>query len=186
MFSLKAKDEQDLLRIAYETIEFGLKHGEQLRINAQQYSSTLQKLNASFTTLKVDGKLRGCTGTTDANLPLVSAVSRSAYTSAFCDLRFQPILVSELAQIKISISILSQIETLSFTSEKNLIEKIRPGIDGLILSYNDHKGTLLPVVWKSIPNKHQFFSVLKEKAGLPQEFWSSDFQVSRYTTHIIE
>ena len=186
MFSFKNKDEQNLLRIAYETIEYGLKQGEQLEVNAQQYSPTLQNFNASFTTLKVDGKLRGCTGTTEAILPLVCAVSRSAYNSAFCDLRFTPILASELSQIKISISVLSQIETLSFTSEKNLLEKIRPKVDGLIISYKDHKGTLLPVVWEAIPNKYQFLSVLKEKAGLPQDFWSSEMQVSRYTTHIIE
>ena len=186
MFSFKAKEEQNLLRLAYETIEYGLKHGTQLKIDARQYSSKLQKFNASFTTLKVNGKLRGCIGTTEANLPLVCAVSHSAYASAFNDFRFPPILASELDQLKISISILSQTEALSFASEKDLIENIQPGTDGLILSYNNHKGTLLPVVWQAIPNKYQFISALKEKAGLPQDFWASDLQISRFTTHIIE
>ena len=186
MFALKNKEEQDLLRLAYETIEYGLKQGEQLEINPQQYSSNLQKFNASFTTLRVNEKLRGCVGTTEAILPLVCSVSHSAYASAFNDFRFPPIQASELDQLKVSISVLSQTEALSFASEKDLIKKIQPGIDGLILSYNDHKGTLLPAVWQAIPTKDQFISALKEKAGLPQDFWTSDLQVSRFSTHIIE
>ncbi len=186
MFSFNGEDKNNLLNIAYETIEFGIKHGEPLKVDAQQYSSTLQNFSASFTTLKCDGRLRGCRGTTEAKLPLVYAVSHSAYVSAFHDTRFPPLQSSELDQLKVCISILSPMEDLSFTSEENLIEQIRPGIDGLSLNYNGHKGTLLPSVWEAISDKHQFLSIIKQKAGLPEDFWSNEIQISRYTAFVIE
>ena len=185
MFSFNPDEEQNLLSIAYETIEFGLKNGEPLKVNARKYSTTLQNHSAAFTTLKCNNTLRGCTGTTEAKLPLISAVSHSAYNSAFHDSRFPPLQSSELDQLDISISILSQTEELSFSSEENLVEQIRPGVDGLLLEYDGRKGTLLPSVWDDIPDRHQFLSVVKQKAGFAKNFWANDIRISRYTTHII-
>ena len=186
MFSLSHDDEQKLLNIAIESIEFGLKYGGYLRINEQQYSVALRNHCAAFTTLKCDNTLRGCAGTIEAKLPLISAVSHSAYTSAFHDSRFPPLQFSEFDQLDVSISILRQVEELSFTSEEDLVEHIRPGIDGLVFEYNGRKGTLLPSVWDAIPDRRQFLSVVKQKAGFTKDFWANDVRVSRYTTHIIK
>ena len=186
MFSFNHDEEQNLLSIAYEAIGFGLKYGKTLKVDAQQYSASLQNLGAAFTTLKCDGNLRGCAGSLEANLPLISAVSHSAYTSAFHDSRFPPLQSSELDQLDVSVSVLSQLEELSFINEEDLIEQIRPGVDGLVLKYNGRKGTLLPSVWDSIPDKHQFLSIVKQKAGFAEDFWENDVQVSRYTTHLIK
>lgn len=185
MFSFSHEEEKQLLNIAYQSIEYGLAHGTYLKVNEQEYSEGLQNHSATFTTLNYSGMLRGCTGTLEAIQPLINAVARSAYNSAFHDSRFPPLQSSELDQLNISISILSPNEKLSFTDEENLLEQIRPGIDGVVLEYNGQKGTLLPSVWESIPDKHQFISTVKQKAGFPQDFWSNDIQVSRYTTHVI-
>lgn len=185
MFSFSHDEEQQLLNIAYESIEYGLRHDAHLKVNEQEYCVTLQNHNAAFTTLKCNGMLRGCTGTIEAIQPLISAVAHFAFISAFHDSRFPPLQTSELNQLNISISILSPKEELSFISEQDLIEQIRPGVDGLVMEYNGQIGTLLPSVWGNITDKHEFLSTVKLKAGFPQDFWTNDIQVSRYTTHVI-
>ena len=71
---------------------------------------------------------------------------------------------------------------MSFSSEHDLIQQLRPGIDGLILSAAGRRGTFLPSVWEQLVTPEEFLSHLKLKAGLPVNFWSDDVKVERYTT----
>ena len=185
MLPISQDDEIKLLNIAHESVNFGLKFGEPLKVDTQKYSTTLQTYCGTFTTLKCDGELRGCCGSIEAILPLISSVTYSAYKSAFQDSRFPPLQSSELKDLTISISILSPTEELQFEDEADVMNQIKPGVDGLVIEYMDLKGTLLPSVWKSIPDKYQFFSMVKQKAGLSEDFWSEDLRVLRYTTHTI-
>ncbi|MCG7952537.1 MAG: AMMECR1 domain-containing protein, partial [Candidatus Thiodiazotropha endolucinida] len=54
--------------------------------------------------------------------------------------------------------------------------------DDLILLDGHHRGTFLPSVWGSIPDTRNFLSHLKQKAGLPANYWSSTLEVYRYET----
>lgn len=186
MFSFTKTDEQDLLNIALQSIEHGLKNGECLKVNEVEYPTALQEPHGAFTTLKYNGALRGCKGSLEVALPLVNTVAYSAYSSAFNDIRFPPLQPREFAQLKISLSVLSPKEKLSFTSEEDLIEQIQPSIDGLILEYNGQKGTLLPSVWEAIPDAREFLFMVKQKAGFDRNFWAKSIQVYRYTTHTIQ
>ena len=186
MFSFTKTDEQDLLNIAHQSIEHGLKNGECLKVNEVEYPAALQQPHGAFTTLKFNGALRGCKGSIEVRLPLVSAVASSAYLSAFNDIRFPPLQPYEFTQLKISLSVLSPKEKLSFISEEELIEQIQPGIDGLVLEYNGQKGTLLPSVWKTIPDTREFLFIVKQKAGFDRDFWAESIQAYRYTTHTIQ
>ena len=186
MFSFTKTDEQELLKIAHQAIEYGLKNGESLKVNETEYSAVLQQPHGAFTTLKYHGVLRGCKGALEVTLPLVKTVAHSAYSSAFDDTRFPPLQLCEFAQLKISLSVLSPKEKLSFTSEEELIEQIQPGIDELVLEYKGQNGTLLPSVWKSIPDARKFLFLVKQKAGLDRDFWAESIQAYRYTTHTIQ
>ena len=75
---------------------------------------------------------------------------------------------------------------MSFSSEKDLLEQIRPGIDGLILEDMGYRGTFLPSVWESLPTVNDFWHHLKLKAGLSADHWSRQLKVSRYTVEDIE
>jgi AmmeMemoRadiSam system protein A len=186
MFSFTKTDEQDLLNIAHQSIEHGLKNGECLKVNQVEYPTALQQPHGAFTTLKCNGALRGCKGSLEVTLPLVNTVAYSAYSSAFNDIRFPPLQPDEFTQLKISLSVLSPKEKLSFTNEEDLIEQIQPGIDGLVLEYNGQRGTLLPSVWKTIPDAREFLCIVKQKAGFDRDFWDEDLQAYRYTTHTIQ
>lgn len=73
-------------------------------------------------------------------------------------------------------------ELLQFDSEEDLIGKIRPAIDGLILVDGQHQGTFLPSVWESLPDTRSFLYHLKQKADLPGEYWSDSLEIYRYET----
>lgn len=173
---------QQLLLTARSSIEKGCETGGPLRVKLSEYDDALQREGASFVTLKKQGELRGCIGTLEAYQPLVQDVSRHAYAAAFSDPRFNGVVVDELADISISVSVLTPSEKIPFSDETELLEKIQPGIDGLILEEGGHRGTFLPAVWESLPDKHDFLRQLKRKAGLPEHYWSDRLAVSRYQT----
>ena len=179
---LTAQDKQTLLAIARSSIEYGLKHSKPLSVNTGEYSETLQQPAATFVTLQRHHQLRGCIGTLTAHQPLVTDVAEHAFAAAFQDRRFAPLEATELDDLDIHISILTPATPMSFKSEEDLITQLQPGIDGLILEEGFHKGTFLPSVWESLPDARSFLQHLKLKAGLPQNHWSNQIRISRYTT----
>jgi len=74
---------------------------------------------------------------------------------------------------------------MSFDSEEHLIQQLRPGIDGLILTEGMYKGTFLPAVWESLKEPKEFIQHLKQKAGLSPNYWSNTIKVERYTAELI-
>ena len=65
--------------------------------------------------------------------------------------------------------------------EADLLARLRPGVDGLVLEHDGHRGTFLPAVWRQLPRPEEFLRQLKRKAGLPPEFWAPGVRISRYT-----
>ncbi|MEN8259056.1 MAG: AmmeMemoRadiSam system protein A [Pseudomonadota bacterium] len=183
---LSRKLRRQLLDIARASIAYGLKHGRPLPVDLHQCPPDITAPRAVFVTLEKSGKLRGCIGSLEAHEPLVLNVSRNAYAAAFSDHRFPPVTDTELDALDIHLSILSPPEEIGFSSEQELIGKIRPGIDGLTLIDGSRKGTFLPSVWKSLSKPDVFLRHLKQKAGLPSGYWSPALRVYRYTAETID
>lgn len=173
-----------LTEFARASIRKGL-CGERLAVRAEEHSPGLRTLRATFVTLEVEERLRGCVGTLEAHRPLVIDVVENAYSAAYHDPRFPALTWSEFEQLSLHISILSVPEPLNFESEEDLLRQIRPGIDGLILAEGHRRGTFLPAVWQSLPEPREFLRNLKYKAGLSPEYWSASIQVARYTAQSI-
>lgn len=170
-----------LLKMAHDAIAFRLENHAEMPVDVNQYSDTLQQYRACFVTLHLNGQLRGCIGSLQAYQPLILDVARNAYAAAFSDPRFSPLTGEEFRKIKIDISVLSEPVPMTFKSEQDLINQLRVGIDGLILSDIGHKGTFLPSVWDELPNPELFLKHLKMKAGFSQDYWSKTVRVDRYT-----
>ena len=179
-------DRQILLNLARESIQFGLTHSQPLTVKRQNYSDVLQQLRASFVTLHKHGELRGCIGSLKARQPLVDDIASNAFNSAFHDPRFPPLQANEFDQLHIHIEILTPPEPIQFSSEQDLLDQLQPGKDGLLLSEGLHRGTFLPTVWESLPLPEQFLFHLKNKAGLPGDYWSDNIKVQRYHTESFE
>lgn len=179
---LNLPQQQELLRIARESIEYGLQHRHVLPVDVNACDKQLQQQGASFVTLNKKSALRGCIGTLQPYQALASDVAEHARAAAFSDPRFAPVAEDELADIVISISVLGQAEVIDFTDEEGLIAQLRPQEDGLILQQGANRGTFLPSVWESLPQPREFLQQLKRKAGLAADYWSDDLEISRYST----
>ena len=178
---LSTEHQQTLLNVAKQSIAYGLEHHKALPIQTTDYDSELQELRASFVTLHLNDNLRGCIGSLSAHQSLIENIAHNAYAAAFSDPRFGPVTTQEFEQLDYHISVLSESSPMTFSSQADLLEQIRPGIDGLILEDNGHRGTFLPSVWERLPRSADFFDHLKQKAGFPTNYWSDTLQVSRYT-----
>jgi AmmeMemoRadiSam system protein A len=175
-----------LLGVARAAVEHGVRTGRPLDVEPGDYDPPLRLRRASFVTLRLDGALRGCTGSLEASQPLVVDVARSAHRSAFGDPRFPPVEARELSRLALHVSVLSILEPLPAPSEAELLARLRPGIDGLVLSEGALTSTFLPSVWESLPSPDRFLAELKRKAGLPLDHWSPTLRFQRYTVEEFE
>jgi AmmeMemoRadiSam system protein A len=130
----------------------------------------LYQIGATFVTLTVDGALRGCIGTPEARGRLVEDVQENAIRAATMDPRFPPVSPGELSRIHIEVSVLTPPRLLDCPPEERP-DRVRPGVDGLLLTSGFYRGLLLPQVWEKIPEAEEFLSILCRKAGLPPAAW---------------
>lgn len=179
---LDEEQRSTLLAVAVEAIRYGLEKHAVMPVNLSRYPEPLKQHRASFVTLLIEGRLRGCIGHLEATQPVVRDVVENAFAAAFRDPRFPPVTTQEVEQLEIHISLLTVAEPIEVASESDLIEQLRPGVDGLILQEGYHRGTFLPSVWEQLPEPTLFLRHLKMKAGLPGNYWSDRVRISRYTT----
>lgn len=171
-----------LLQVALAAIEAGLETDARPSGKPEPLTPALAARRACFVTLKRKGDLRGCIGSLAPVTSLVEDVANNAWSAAFRDPRFPALAADELEDLEIGISVLGPCQTLAFASERELLDGLRPGVDGLILQDGRHRGTFLPSVWESLPKPEDFLAHLKLKAGLPVDYWSETLEVQRYTT----
>ena len=146
-----------------------------------ELANWLQEPGSSFVTLMLHGELRGCIGSLSAQRPLAEDVAFNARAAAFQDTRFEPLSLNEFFKTDIEVSLLSAPEPIAFESQTHLLSLLRPGVDGVILEYGWWRGTFLPQVWEQLPGPQAFLAHLKQKAGLPHDFWADEIRFSRYT-----
>lgn len=172
----------EILRLARESIEYGLVHREPVPIQRCDVPPALMAPGATFTTLRLDGQLRGCCGRLEASRPLAEDVTYSAFQAAFRDPRFGPVREAELGVIRLEVSVLSPLEPISATDEADLLGRLRPGTDGLVIVEGVQRATFLPKVWGALPDPREFVAALKLKCGLTADHWSEQLEFQRYQT----
>jgi AmmeMemoRadiSam system protein A len=134
-------------------------------------SDRLLAKKGCFVTLTVHGRLRGCIGHIFPQAPLAKAVIENARSAAIRDSRFAPVTEGELAKIDIEVSVLSVPSPLAYGSPEDLLNKLRPGVDGVVLDIRGHRSTFLPQVWEQLPDAVTFLSRLSAKAGQAPDAW---------------
>lgn len=136
---------------------------------------------AVFVTLRRHGRLRGCIGTLDATEPLVLAVADRARAAAQRDPRFDPVSIAELDGLLVSVSVLTSPTPIAVDSYDELVERLRPGVDGVVVEAGRHRATFLPSVWEELAEPDAFLAALWRKAGLPAHAWPTGIVISCYT-----
>ena len=176
-----------LVALARHTIEEALGRRPQMPLGAPP-SARLQEPGASFVTLHTrSGALRGCIGSLIAYRPLLEDVKANALAAAFEDPRFPPLVASELDDIVVEVSVLTSPQPLSYVDAEDLVRKLRPFVDGVIIERGWHRATFLPQVWEQLPTPEEFLTQLCYKAGLPGRAWrEGDLKVSVYQVQKFE
>jgi AmmeMemoRadiSam system protein A len=137
-------------------------------IDLARFPAELAAPRATFVTLSKGGELRGCVGSAKAWRPLVKDVAENAIAAAMEDPRFAPLGADEVAEIRISISLLSEPVRVDAANEAELLARIEPGTDGLILHAGALSALFLPQVWRQLREPREFLAQLRAKAGLPR------------------
>ena len=173
----------ELLRLALDSIRHGLDSGRALAVTGGDFAPELGRQRASFVTLRIKGRLRGCIGTARAYRPLAADVAVNAYGAAFEDPRFGPVREREFDRLDLDVAILTDPIPIAASSKANLIARLRPDIDGLILEDGASRGLFLPAVWESEPDASSFVTRLEQKAGLATNHWPATRAAFRFQTH---
>lgn len=176
------KDHGDrLIEIAVSSIRRGYDKDAPQQVTLKNIPPSLRENGACFVTLKTAEKnLRGCIGSPVAHQPLVVDVATNAQKAAFKDPRFNQVSKDEFDTLRLSISVLSPQAPMTFKDETDLLEQLRPGVDGLVISDGNRRALFLPSVWEQLPDPKTFLGHLKRKAGMPLDHWSSTFKANRF------
>jgi AmmeMemoRadiSam system protein B/AmmeMemoRadiSam system protein A len=168
---LSKADKEFLLKLARKSLTQAVEEGSVSAPAVSDIPQPLRTRRACFVTLTKDGELRGCIGHIFACVPLYRSVIENAAKAALKDSRFPPVQPEELDQIDVEVSVLTTPRCLEFDSPDALLEKLSPGVDGLVFRLGDRQSTYLPQVWEQIPGKEEFLSRLAQKAQLDSTAW---------------
>ena len=185
--NLAAAERKFLLELARETLTRVTAGGSLPEVATKAVPPKLREKKACFVTLTKGGALRGCIGHLTALEPLYEAVAENARNAALRDPRFPPVGPDELDQIKIEISVLTEPQPLAFSSPDDLLSKLHPNEDGVLLHIGPRTATFLPQVWAQVPDKVEFLGHLSQKAGCERSAWrGKDVSVSIYHVECFE
>ena len=184
---LTEEEGRQLLTVARKTIEaalFGRKTDEAPDSVA---SRKFLERRGTFVTLTIGHNLRGCIGHIIPQETLFEGIKVNAVNAAFQDPRFSPLSKKEWDRVKIEISVLTDPEELPYEDAQDLLNKLRAGLDGVIIKQGYNQATFLPQVWEQLPKKEEFLGHLCMKAGLDREAWKKEkLEVSTYQVQAFE
>ena len=168
---LTSEEKETLLQLARQSLESGVRGEKQTPLDLQSMSQHLREQGAAFVTLTINGNLRGCIGAIEAYQSLAEDVREHAIAAALQDFRFPNVQPEELSQIAIEVSRLTPPTPLEYTTPDDLLSKLRPGIDGVLLRDGVRRATFLPQVWEKIPDPAEFLGNLCYKMGAATDLW---------------
>jgi hypothetical protein len=184
---VSATEKDFLLHLARQSLRCATTNGPLPDVGAADLTTNLSQTKGCFVTLTENGALRGCIGHILPQESLYRAVEDNTRSAAMGDPRFRPVQPEEVARIRIEISVLTEPQPLPFSSPEDLLKKLRPYEDGVVLRLGLRSATFLPQVWAQVPDRVEFLNELSQKAGCdPSEWKGSKTTVSIYHVESFE
>ncbi|HBF41097.1 MAG TPA: AMMECR1 domain-containing protein [Anaerolineaceae bacterium] len=168
---LTASERESLLKLARRSIEAAVAGKPVSGLPPEEITTALTEKGASFVTLTIGGNLRGCIGALEAYQPLMNDVQEHAVAAAMEDFRFPPVSRAEVPHLEIEVSRLTPPQRLEYSQPLELLNLLKPGIDGVVLRDGPRRATFLPQVWEKIPDAADFLSELCAKMGARYDLW---------------
>ena len=169
------EERNTLLQLAHEAILSAL---EEREICLEPPTPHFAEPRGAFTSLYLNGQLRGCVGYVLPTSAVYRAVAETARAAAFEDTRFYPVTIAEAPHLQIELSILSPPQPIA-------AEAVEVGRHGLLISISSRRGLLLP----QVPIEHHwdritFLEQTCRKAGLPTDAWQKGATIEAFTAEI--
>jgi uncharacterized protein len=168
---LAIEEQEILLRLAREAMERGVMGEALTPLDLSALPENLREEGSSFITLTIHGQLRGCIGSLEPYQSLAEDVREHAVAAALKDPRFPPVSEDELGAIQIEVSRLTRPVPLEYKDVDDLLSRLCPFVDGVIVRDGFRRATFLPQVWQKIPNPADFLGNLCYKMGVDPELW---------------
>lgn len=168
---LSDEEKRILLQLARDAIREAVYRHRLLPLDLDCVPPRLREPGASFVTLTEGGELRGCIGTLESYQPLADDVREHAAAAAMEDFRFPPVRPDEVERLEIEISRLTEPQLLEYDDPLDLLHKLRPEIDGVVLKDGVRRATFLPQVWEKLPEPELFLEQLCMKMGESKNTW---------------
>lgn len=189
MAMLNEQQGRVLLRLARQTIEERLGRQATDPVQPDELDDPdLRQHRGVFVTLNKRGLLRGCIGSLLGVEPIIDGVQRHVVNAALHDHRFPMVSGDEAEELQIDISVLTPPQNFEYKDGEDLVRKLRPHVDGVILKVPGGAGaTFLPQVWEQLPIEEMFLDHLCLKAGLAKDSWrSGELTVQTYQVQHFE
>ena len=167
--------EHTLVQLARATIEAYVRDGKVIRPPAELTAEMKQEAGV-FVSLHRRGQLRGCIGTFGPTQDNVAQeIIHNAISSATQDPRFMPLEPRELADLEISVDVLSTPEPVSD------IKELDPRKYGVIVSAGRRRGLLLPDL-EGVDTVAEQIDICRQKGGIGphEQVQLQKFTVTRY------
>jgi MEMO1 family protein len=177
MDTLSPETKSFLLKLARTSLEAAVRGGKTAL--PQDVPPMTKENRGCFVTLTENGSLRGCIGYIEPIKPLGQAVMENARNAALSDPRFPAVTAAELGSINVEVSVLTKPVPLEYNDPQDLLDKLVPHADGVILQDGFHQSTFLPQVWDQLPDKTAFLEALSLKGGMQRDGWKKA-NVKRY------
>jgi AmmeMemoRadiSam system protein B/AmmeMemoRadiSam system protein A len=179
-FMLSDDEKSMLLQIAREAVINVVLGKKQKDYPDNNLTEKLTNPMGAFVTFYHQGKLRGCIGRIEPELPLWEIVQQMAISAATRDYRFDPITKAELTGLDIEISVLTQLLRIDDISD------IIPRKHGIFIRKGLSTGTFLPQVAETTGwNALQLLQhCAADKAGIGRDGWK-DAEIYVYQAMII-
>jgi AmmeMemoRadiSam system protein A len=174
-FEYSPEERAMLLQLAHRAIESAF---DGIPLDLTPPSQHLAEQRGAFTTLHVNGKLRGCIGFVVAAHSLYRTVADTARAAAFDDPRFSAVTPEEATLLEIEISVLSPLRPIE-------PEAVVVGKHGLVIAKGNRRGLLLPQVpgewgW----DRETFLAQTCKKAGLSPDAWQQGAEIQAFTAEV--
>ncbi|MFH1789803.1 MAG: AmmeMemoRadiSam system protein A [bacterium] len=182
------KTNEYIIDLARRSITNFLNNGVILEIDEQELPHPLLlEQRSCFVTLKLGGKLRGCIGHIEPIQELYRDIIENSVSAAFEDPRFLPLRSGEFNNLHIEVSVLTRPVKIQCSDASEIIQKLNPDVDGVIIKKGNRGATYLPQVWSEFSTPQEFLSSLCLKAGLLANEWEKGtIEVSIYQAEIVE
>jgi len=157
---IKENLQDPYVRLARQAVEHYVKQKKALPLPESLPKAMLQTKAATFVSLHLKGRLRGCIGTLEPWQDNVAQeIIQNAISACSRDPRFSPVRPDELAGLEISVDVLSSPEPISDYSQLNVKDF------GVIVTSGRKRGVLLPDL-EGVDTVEEQVAIAMQKAGI--------------------